>query len=84
MPVIYIVDLFNNLKRKVHANNDIKGNKYISLAFNGTEQGDPKYLAALTNGPEYQVLLLHIEKLKSSLHSLEKNEKIEKQGNITL
>jgi hypothetical protein len=34
-PVIFIVDLFSNLKKKSFASADIKGTKYVSLAFNG-------------------------------------------------
>jgi len=41
----------NNYKKKTFASADVKGSKYISLAFNGNEISDPKFLVALTNGP---------------------------------
>jgi hypothetical protein len=43
-------------KKKNFASSEIKGNKFISLAFNGTENTDPKLLIALSSGPEYQVV----------------------------
>jgi hypothetical protein len=55
VPVIFLVDLTTN-KKKSFASAEIKGNKFISLAFNGAEATDPKFLIALTNGPEYQIV----------------------------
>lgn len=49
------MDLITN-KKKSFASGEIKGNKFISLAFNGTETTDPKFLIALSSGPEYQVV----------------------------
>jgi hypothetical protein len=43
-------------KKKSFASAEIKGNKFISLAFNGTETTDPKFLIALTSGSEYQIV----------------------------
>lgn len=55
VPVIFLVDLHTN-KKKSLASGDIKGGKFISLAFNGTETTDPKFLIGLSSGPEYQVV----------------------------
>lgn len=48
-PVINCVDLATG-KRKQFAI-EVKSKKYMSLAFNPFEGGDPKWLYALTNGP---------------------------------
>ena len=55
VPVIFLMDLVTR-KKKNFASADIKGSRFISLAFNGTEVSDPKFLLALTSGPEYQVV----------------------------
>ena len=77
-----MVDLFNNLKKKTFASADIKGNKYTSLAFNGNEITDPKFLVAMTNGPEYQLIQWNFDKGKFFIHSLDKSEKVDKQSTI--
>lgn len=59
-------------KKKNFASSEIKGNKFISLAFNGTENTDPKLLIALSSGPEYQVVQWNFEKLKFTIHALDK------------
>ena len=50
------LDVYYPRKKKNFASADIKGSRFISLAFNGTEVSDPKFLLALTSGPEYQVV----------------------------
>lgn len=82
-PVIFLIDLLGSnggvYKKKTFASSDVKGTKYISLAFNGNEITDPKFLVALTNGPEYQLIQWNFEKGKFFIHTLDKTEKTDKQ-----
>lgn len=66
------------LKKKAFAAGEIKSKKFICLAFNGTEISDPKFLVALTNGPDHSVVQWNFEKGKYFIHPLEKNDKIDK------
>ena len=50
VPIIFLIDLQTG-KKKSFASADIKGNKFVSLAFSGSEGADPKFLVALTSGP---------------------------------
>ena len=45
---------------------------------------DPKFLLALTNGPEYQVVQWNFEKLKFNIFTLDKNEKLDKMSSLNL
>lgn len=58
------------MKRKSFAAAQIKGKKIISLAFNGNQISDPKCLAALTSGPDYQIIQWNYEKGKYFIHAL--------------
>ena len=71
-PVIFLVDLLTGRRRPPFASGDIKGSKFVSLAFSGVESSDPKFLIALSSGPEYQVVHWNFEKLKFTIHSLDK------------
>lgn len=78
-PIIFLIDLTDPspvLKKKSFAASQIKSKKIICLAFNGNEITDPKFLVALTSGPEYQVVQWNFEKGKFYIHSLEKNDKL--------
>lgn len=44
------------LKRKSFATSQIKSQKFTCLTFNGNEISDPKFLVALTSGPDYQII----------------------------
>lgn len=77
------MDLYTN-KKKSFASADIKGSKFISLSFSGTETSDPKFLVALSSGPEYQVVQWNFEKLKFTIHSLDKADKNDKQSTLNL
>ena len=65
------MDLQTN-KKKSFASAEIKGSRFVSLAFNGSESQDPKYLVGLSSGPEYQVVHWNFEKMKFTIHSLDK------------
>ena len=79
VPLIFLIDLTDpQLKRKFLAAEEIKNKKFISLTFNGTEISDPKFLVALTSGPDHSIAQWNFEKGKYFIHPLEKNEKIEK------
>ena len=50
----------------------------MSITFNGTEITDPKFVVALTGGPDHTIVQWNFEKSKYFIHPLEKNEKTEK------
>jgi hypothetical protein len=83
-PVIFLIDLSDpQLKRKSFAAGQIKNKKYTCLAFNGTDISGPKFLVALTSGPDHAIVQWNFEKGKYFVHPLEKNEKMEKTlGNV--
>jgi hypothetical protein len=71
-----LIDLNDpNLRRKSFATTQVKSKKFTCLAFNGNEITDPRYLVALTSGPDHQIVQWNFEKGKFFLHSLEKNDK---------
>ena len=70
-PIIFLIDLTDpTMKKKSFAAAQVKSHKIICLAFNGNEITDPKFLVALTSGPEYQLIQWNFEKGKFYIHPL--------------
>lgn len=71
-----MIDLTDpSYKKRSFATTQIKSQKFTCLTFNGSEITDPKFLVALTSGPEYQIVQWNFEKGKFFIHPLDKNEK---------
>ena len=57
-------------KRKSFASDEVKGSRFVSVAFSGWEGSEAKLVAGLSSGPEQQVVVWNFEKQKFSVYPL--------------